>query len=90
MSKPYQVFCSAKLQWNGRKLEPFKRSRSQGIAESECRRLMRENPEAVAVALGPNGFKYSPEEVNYKNIRRAVDEFLMSSPPSFLRAPGER
>lgn len=63
MSKPYEVFCSAKLQWNGRKLEPFKRSRSMGIAEAECRRLARENPGSVAVALGP-GFRYTVEPIS--------------------------
>lgn len=56
MSKQrYQVFCSAKLQWNGRKLEPFKRSRSQGIAEAECLRLAKENPGAVCACLQPDG-----------------------------------
>ncbi len=72
MSKPYQVFCSAKLQWNGRKLEPFKRSRSMGIAESECRRLARENPGSVAVALGP-GFRYTVEPISDTSLEDGDD-----------------
>lgn len=64
MSKPYQIFCSAKLQWNGRKLEPFKRSRSQGIAESECMRLAKENPGSVAAAFGPEGYKFIVEPIS--------------------------
>jgi hypothetical protein len=79
MSKQrYQVFCSAKLQWNGRKLEPFKRSRSQGIAESECLRLAKENPGAVCACLQPDGgvFTIGPTASGLAEIS--------------FRAPGER
>lgn len=55
----YQVFCSARLQWNGKKLEPFKRVRAMGHAEQECRTLVRNNPGAVAVAFGPGGYKFT-------------------------------
>lgn len=51
----YQVFCSAKLQWNGTRLLPFKRSRSMGIAEAECLRLAKENPGSVCACLQPDG-----------------------------------
>lgn len=54
----YTVFCSARLQWNGTKLEPFKRVRSSGLAEQECRKLVKENPGAVAVAFGP-GYRFT-------------------------------
>lgn len=53
----YRVFCSAKLQWDGRKLKPFAHVRASGHAEQLCSRLMKDNPGAVCAAFGP-GYKY--------------------------------